>query len=177
MKELTLVDVARRTGIKINSLRYHIKKMPQYFNLPRDRYNRFLFDENSIELLKFIHESKQTGKSYPQICKSLNSNSSHSVSNGASLEPEPQNPSEISKAESTKIQSLEAKVRQILSHMEDIVKKNSYLHETNKILYEEKLKVEQHLKQVDEHLESLEQRVALLVDLQTKAILGNEEDS
>jgi|GEM_PF-2048534 len=82
MKSHTLLEVSKITGIKINAIRYHIKKMKaQFEHLKRDRYNRFRFTNYDIQKLQNIHEMKDQGYDYGEIQSRLSGNplDSHNV--------------------------------------------------------------------------------------------------
>ena len=68
MKSHTLLEISKVTGIPVNSIRYHMRKLTsQFAHLKRDRYNRFLFTTNDIQKIQNIHALKARGYDYEEI--------------------------------------------------------------------------------------------------------------
>ncbi|MBT3783885.1 MerR family transcriptional regulator [bacterium] len=68
MKSHTLLEVSKITGIKLNALRYHLRKLePLFEHLKRDRYNRFRLMSHDIQRLQQIHDMKNQGYDYAEI--------------------------------------------------------------------------------------------------------------
>jgi len=69
---MLLAEVSQTLKIKENSIRYHMRKLPEIFqHIPRDRYNRFLFVKNDLEIIKNVHLLKKRGLKYPEIREEL----------------------------------------------------------------------------------------------------------
>jgi|GEM_PF-1370000 len=69
---MLLAEVSQTLKIKENSIRYHMRKLPEIFqHIPRDRYNRFLFVKNDLEIIKNVHSLKKRGLKYPEIREEL----------------------------------------------------------------------------------------------------------
>lgn len=69
---MLLAEVSQTLKIKENSIRYHMRKLPEVFqHIPRDRYNRFLFVRNNMEIIKIVHSLKKRGLKYPEIREEL----------------------------------------------------------------------------------------------------------
>ncbi len=147
-QSFTLLEISRRTGISLNSLRYHLKKvLPLFSNIKRDRFNRFRFVSNDIETLQDVHRLKQSGLTYAEIIVRLG------ASGSLQHLPRPEvDATQISQTQfeasalKTAIGKLEARMADLESESEKIVQAQN------------------------KKIESLEERVALLVDLQVKSI-------
>lgn len=69
---LLLAEVSQALKIKENSIRYHMRKLPEVFqHIPRDRYNRFLFVKNDLIIIQNVHSLKKRGLKYPEIREKL----------------------------------------------------------------------------------------------------------
>jgi DNA-binding transcriptional MerR regulator len=178
MKYYTLGEVSKLSNASVNSLRYHLKKAPHLFkNIKRDRYNRFLFVESDVRTFQSVHELKSQGISYKEIIRKYIETEflEHSPKSTHSVLPLSDNQEIILDT----IDSIRTRIKEqtnYISSLEDKLleesKKIGYLQKINKILYEKNQNFEKSLNNHQECINSLEERVSILVDLQTKSILG-----
>lgn len=153
-----LDDIATAANIGINTLRYHIKKMKKLFlNVPRDRFNRYLFNKDQRKLLLQVHDLKRKGHPYAEIFQLLSHNS---TSRRDFIDCE----ESIREQCSTHPENLSARLEQLEQYKKTTNKINKVLCENNRQLTE--IVAEQNAK-----IASLEERVALLIDLHTESLL------
>lgn len=182
MKYYTLGEVSKLSKISINSLRYHLKKTTSLFkNVKRDRYNRFLFVESDIRTFQSVHELKSNGVSYKEIVRKYIETEflEHSPKSSSSVLPLSDNQEIILDAIDS-IRTVAQEQTNYIQGLEDKLleesKKIGYLQKINKILYEKNQNFEKTLNSHQECINSLEERVSILVDLQTKSILGEPKE-
>ncbi|PCJ21066.1 MAG: hypothetical protein COB02_00315 [Candidatus Cloacimonadota bacterium] len=178
MKYYTLGEVSQLSKISINSLRYHLKQVSALFkNIKRDRYNRFLFVESDVRTFQHIHELKTQGITYKEIIRKYieteflkhSPKSSQSV---LSLSDDQEIILDSIDRIRTRIQEQTDMISSLEQKSVEESKKMGYLQKVNKILYERNQQFEKLLNTHQECIDSLEERVSILVDLQTKSILG-----
>lgn len=145
----TLSELVRLTGIGQNTLRYHLKKLNRFFQLPRDRYNRFLFTAEDVQRIQQIDQLKQQGLDYLEISMEL-------------LEVEGYTNEKISPKNTIKDKNKQKQ------------QKNVYPLPENDVSCTGCLKLEKKINELQEKIDSLEQRVSLLIEFQTKFMIGGE---
>ncbi|MCJ8347057.1 MerR family transcriptional regulator [bacterium] len=181
MKYYTLGDVSKLSKISVNSLRYHLKQVPALFkNIKRDRYNRFLFVESDVRTFQSVQELKTQGISYKEILRKYIETEflEHSPKSTNSVLLMSDHQEVILDSLDTIRTKIQEQTNHILSLEDKLLeesKKIGYLQKVNKILYEKNQHFEKTLIQQQSCLDSLEERVSILVDLQTKSILGEPQ--
>jgi DNA-binding transcriptional MerR regulator len=144
-RSFTLLEVSKRTGVPLNSLRYHLKKVQSLFsNVKRDRFNRFRFVLNDIETLQEVHRLKQSGLGYVEILNLLENQTSASV-NQVNSESQNTGPPQLQS--------------EVLAYRSAFDAMQNRLEDMQKLVTQQ-----------SEKIESLEKRVALLVELHLKSL-------
>lgn len=154
-----LDDIANGTGIGINSLRYHIKKLKKLFlTVPRDRYNRYLFNHDQRNLLLKVHELKSNGQSYIEIFNTLNHNTTPI--------------GELIGGEEPSLEQCSNNSNNFMLRLERLEQHNKTTNKINKVLCENNKQLKEIIAEQNIKIDSLEERVALLIDLHTDNLLN-----
>ena len=174
-KRLKLDEVSEQFGIRINSLRYHIKKLkPLFLDVSRDRYNRFLFTPLQIDRLLLIHRLKNQGYPYEKIKEQLMGDPEQLAEGLEQLTEESEQFQNSFNSESrVNVRSIttDPDKRGWVYKLEQMEKHQKKLHEINKILIDANKQLDQIIAEQNSKIDSLEERVALLVDLHTESLL------
>ena len=174
-KRLKLDEISEQFGVRINSLRYHIKKLkPLFLDVSRDRYNRFLFTPLQIDLLLRVHRLKNQGYPYEKIKEQLLGNLEQLTEGSEQLTEEPEQLQNSLNSESQMnviFMPTDSDKRGWLHKLEQMEKHQKKLHEINKILIDANKQLDQIIAEQNAKIDSLEERVALLIDLHTENLL------
>ncbi len=162
-KRLKLDQISEQFGIRVNSLRYHIKKLKSLFlDVSRDRYNRFLFTPVQVERLLRAHHLKNQGYPYEKIREQL-IEASEQIQNSCN--------SELSTQVKINPVSIDDDRRGLSHKLEQLENHHRKLHEINKILMKANKRLDLIITEQSTKIDSLEERVALLIDLHTENLL------
>ncbi len=181
-KRLKLDEVSEQFGVRINSLRYHIKKLkPLFLDVSRDRYNRFLFTPLQIDRLLLIHRLKNQGYPYEKIKEQLMRDAEHLTEGPEQLNQESEQLTERSEQLRNSVNSkshvdarsisADPDKRGWVHKLDQMEKHQKKLHEINKILIETNKQLDKIIAEQNSKIDSLEERVALLIDLHTENLL------
>ena len=174
-KRLKLDEISEQFGVRINSLRYHIKKLkPLFLDVSRDRYNRFLFTPLQIDRLLRIHRLKNQGYPYEKIKEQLMGDREQLIEGSEQLIEEPEQFQNSFNSEShMNVRSIptDSDKRGWLLKLDQMEKHQKKLHEINRILIDANKQLDQIIAEQNVKIDSLEERVALLIDLHTENLL------
>lgn len=154
-----LDEISEHHQIGINTLRYHIKKLQTLFlDVPRDRYNRYLFDEVQQSRLLSVHNLKKQGMSYEYIKDQFDAN--HTTPNRHAVTEQ-----------LISVTSSNSFDEDMNNRLEQLEKFKTTANKINKAMCENLKQLHKILKEQNAKIDSLEERVALLVELHTENLL------